>query len=99
MNDQAERAHAKKVRLMARLTWPIIVAALMLVMGPTQLDGIAKGLVLALMLGAVAALNVPSYEVIRRATREGAPHHLVMALSGTLALRLLAAVVVAGLLL
>jgi hypothetical protein len=98
VDEQAERAHARKVRLMARLTWPVVVAALMLVIGPAQLDGIARGVVLALMLGAVAALNVPSYEVIRRAQREGAPARLVRALVFTLALRLVAAVVSAALL-
>lgn len=83
---------------MARLTWPIVVAALMLVMGPARLDGAAKGIVLAVMLGAVAALNVPSFEVIRRAQREGAPSRLVGALALTLGLRLVAAVVIAALL-
>ncbi len=98
MDEQAERAHARKVRLMARLTWPIVFAAVMLVMGPARLDGLAKTLVLGAMLAAVAALNVPSYEVIRRAQRESAPPKLIAALGFTLGLRLVAAVVVAALL-
>ncbi|AKF11447.1 hypothetical protein [Sandaracinus amylolyticus] len=99
MDDAAEKAHARKVRLMARLTWPVLVAALMLVLGPAQLEGAAKAITLALMLGAVAGLNVPSWDVIRRARREGAPVSLVRALGFALALRLGAAVVIAVLLL
>lgn len=98
LDDQAEKAHARKVRLMARLTWPVLVAALMLVRGPAQLDGVAKGVVLALALGAVAGLNVPSWEVIRRARREGAPADLVRALSLTLGMRLVAALAITALL-
>ena len=98
MDDAAERAHARKVRLMARVTWPIVFATVMLVMGPARLDGVVKTIVLAVMLGAVAVLNVPSYEVIRRAQREHAPPKLISALGFTLGLRLAAAVVVAALL-
>ncbi|UJR85061.1 hypothetical protein [Sandaracinus amylolyticus] len=95
MDDAAEKAHARKVRLMARLTWPVLVAALMLVLGPAQLDGAAKAITIALMLGAVAGLNVPSWDVIRRARREDAPVALVRALAFALALRLIAAVAIA----
>lgn len=98
LDDQAEKQHASKVRLMARLTWLVLVTALVLVRGPAQLDGLAKGVVLALALGGVAALNVPSWDVIQRARREGAPAHLVRALAAMLALRVVAAVGITALL-
>lgn len=77
---------------MARLTWLVLAATLVLVRGPAQLDGLAKGVVLAIALGAVAALNVPSWDVIQRARRERAPAHLVRALALMLTLRVGAAV-------
>jgi hypothetical protein len=98
VDDRAEWAHARKVRRMARLSWPVMVGALVLVLGPTRLEGLAKGLTLALMLGAVAALNLPSWEVVRRARREGAPEGLVRALVATLGMRVGAAALIAALL-
>lgn len=97
VDERAERAHARKVRLMARLTWPVLVAALMLVLGPAQASGAAKGVVIAVMLGAVAALNLPSFEVIRRARREGAPARLVGLLVMALGMRVVAAALTAAL--
>ena len=98
VDDRAERAHAQKVRLMARLTWLILASAVMLVLGPARLEGVLKAGWLALTLGAVAALNVPSWEVIRRARREGAPLAAVRVLAAGLGMRLVAAVVVVALL-
>ena len=88
MEVDPERAHAKKVRLMARLTWPVLMAALTLVVGPAHVDGDLRVLVLALAVGAVAGLNVPSYGVLRRAMREQVPVRFVRMLAAGLALRL-----------
>lgn len=96
--EAAERAHARRVRRMARLSWPLMVLALVLVRGPARLEGLPKALTMALMLGGVAALNVPSWEVVRRARREGAPPALVRILVGTLGMRLAAALLIAALL-
>lgn len=99
MNDLEERRHANGVRWKARATWPVLVAGLMLVRGPAGIVGDARIWVVALMLGAVAALNLPSLDVIRRAVREGAPRGPVVALGAGLAMRLVASVLLAGLLL
>jgi hypothetical protein len=98
MEHDPERAHARKVRLMARLTWPVLVSALMLILGPARLDGDLKVLVLALTLGAVAALNVPSLGVVQRARREGVPDRFVRVLAAGLVMRGLAALALVWLL-
>lgn len=94
MDDAAERRHAQKVRWLARLTWPVLMAGLGLVVS-AGVSGDLKALVLALMLGAVAALNVPSIDVVRRAHRENAPRGAVVALGVAVGLRLTAAVALA----
>lgn len=91
VDDAEERKHAQRVRWLARLTWPVLMAGLGLVM-TLGLVGWAKAVVLALMLGAVAALNVPSIDVVRRAQREGAPRGAVLALGVSVGLRLIAGV-------
>jgi hypothetical protein len=98
VDDAAERADARRVRTMARLTWPTLAAALLLVLGPARVGGDAKVAVLAVVLGGVAALNVPSLRVVLRAHREGAPGSAVAALAVALGLRLAAAIAVAALL-
>ena len=91
MDHDAERKHAQKVRWMARLTWPVLLAALGLVVS-AGVDGHAKVVLLAVMLGVVASLNLPSIEVVRRARREGAPPGAIAALALAVGLRLTAAV-------
>lgn len=91
MDHDPERRHAQRVRWMARLTWPVLLAVLGLV-ASAGVDGHLKVALLAVMLGVVAALNLPSIEVVRRARREGAPIGAVVALSVSVSLRLAAAV-------
>lgn len=91
VDHDAERKHAQKVRWLARLTWPVLLAALGLVVSG-GLGGHAKVGLLAIALGAVAALNLPSIEVVRRAWREGAPPSAVATLGLAVALRLSAAI-------
>lgn len=82
-----ERQHAQRVRLMSRVSWPIMVAGTMLALGPMHTPIEARAAVLALMFGLVAGLNVPAFGVVRRAIREDVPGHLVGVLGGTLLLR------------
>jgi hypothetical protein len=96
--DRVERAHARRVRWLARMTWPIVAATLFLVLGPARLSGTPKVLVIATMLGAAVALNLPSLDVVRRALREGAPRGLVGVLGLALGLRVGAALALAVLL-
>lgn len=91
VDDAEERKHAQRVRWLARLTWPVLVAGLGLVVSAGA-SGHLKAIVLASMLGIVAALNVPSIEVVRRARREHAPPGAVVALALAVGLRLTAAV-------
>jgi hypothetical protein len=79
---------------MARLTWPVLMAGLGLVVS-AGVEGHLKVAVLATMLGGVAALNVPSIEVVRRAHRERAPRRAVVALGVAVGLRLTAGVALA----
>lgn len=83
----SERQHAQRVRLMSRVSWPIMVAGTMLALGPLHTPSAARVTVLALMFGLVAGLNVPALGVVRRAIREDVPGHLVGVLGGTLLLR------------
>ncbi len=98
VNDSDERSHARKVRMMARMTWPVMASALVLVLGPAQVSGVIKNGLLVAMLVAVAWLNLPSLRVIQRARAERVPDRFVLALGFALGLRLLAAVIVAALL-
>lgn len=98
MDDARERAHARTVRMMARMTWPVIATAVVLVLGPAQITGVGKAVLLAAMLSAVAGLNLPSLRVIQRARVEGAAERHVSVLGFALGLRLLAALIVALLL-
>ncbi len=84
---------------MARVCWPIMVAALVLGTGPLREPPIARVIVVAAMLAAVMGLNVPTIGVIRRARREDAPPRLVNALVIAATLRLGAAAALAAVLL
>jgi hypothetical protein len=98
VDDSSERAHARRVRMMARMTWPVMASTLVLVLGPAQVSGMIKSGLLLTMLGVVTWLNLPSFRVIQRARAEGVPDRFVSALGFALGLRLLAALMVTALL-
>jgi hypothetical protein len=93
-----ERKHAIEVRFLGRMTWMLLGVAVIVGWGPLVPHGLARGLFLGGVVALVLALNVPAVRVVRRATREGAPRHLVHALWVPLVLRGLATAAVVGLL-
>ncbi len=93
-----ERKHAIEVRFLGRMTWLLLTAAVLVVLGWGSLvpHGLARGLFLGAVVLLGLALNVPAVRVVRRASREGAPRHLITALWVPLVLRGLAAAAVVG---
>lgn len=91
-----ERKHAIEVRFLGRMHWTLL--GLAIVVGWGVPHGTLRGVFLAAVVCIALALNVPAVRVVRRASREGAPKHLVNALWVPLVLRGLATTLVIAML-
>ncbi len=80
-----ERKHAIEVRFLGRMHWSLLGVALILGWGVPH--GYLRAAFLAAIVAIALALNLPALRVVRRASREAAPEHLVRALWVPLVLR------------
>lgn len=83
-----ERKHAIEVRFLGRMHWTLLGVAL--IVGFAVPHGLWRGFFLAALVAIGLGLNLPAFRVVQRASREGAPQHLVRALWVPLVLRALA---------
>lgn len=91
-----ERKHAIEVRFLGRLHW--MALGVVLIVGWGVPTGAPRVLFLGALTAGALAINVPAWRVVRRASREGAPAHLVRALWVPLVLRGLATAAVLSML-
>jgi uncharacterized membrane protein len=91
-----ERKHAIEVRFLGRMHWSVLGVALIVGWGVPP--GAGRAAFLMLLVATVIGLNLPALRVVQRASREGAPAHLVRALWVPILLRSLATTLVVGML-
>lgn len=85
-----DRKHAIEVRFYGRMTWFVLAAAVALTTVVAFPPIIPKMIFLGSIICVNAALNVPAWKIVQRATREGVAQRLVMALWMPLILRAIA---------
>lgn len=91
-----ERKHAIEVRFLGRMHWSLLGVAVIVGWGVPH--GYLRAGFLAAVVAVALALNLPALRVVRRASSEGAPRHLVQALWVPLVLRGLATALVVAML-
>ena len=91
-----DRKHAIEVRFYGRMTWFVLAAGVALSTVFAFPPGVPRMVFLGSIIGMNAALNVPAWRILRRASREGVARPLVRALWAPLVLRSVATLTVVG---